>query len=262
VPNTVVAESTPRIHRFKRNLAGRDFVVADIHGSFDLLVIAMAEIDFNPEIDRIFSTGDLIDRGDSSERCAEFISLPYFHSTLGNHESMLLDLYSRGEPPEEIVKIAASRNGFDWWLKVPQEQRQNILAAVRSLPYVIEVETAIGIVGIIHADVPSRMDWSRFSAAIESEDRETTMTCLWGRDRIDHNDRHGVPGIARVYVGHTPQWQGLTQFGNVFALDTGATFGLQGNYDRGRFTMVSLDADEKHLTANPLERTMIDIRNN
>ena len=90
--DAIVSESTASVARFKRNTLGRDFVIADIHGAFDLLVIALAEIDFDPEVDRIFSTGDLIDRGESSHRCTEFISLPYFHSTLGNHESMLLDL--------------------------------------------------------------------------------------------------------------------------------------------------------------------------
>ena len=258
---TVVSESTARVARFKRNTLGRDFVVADIHGAFDLLVIAMAEIDFDPEVDRIFSTGDLIDRGDSSHRCTEFIALPYFHSTLGNHESMLLDLYMHGDPPQHVLEDVAKYNGFAWWLGVPDDKRHEILEALRTLPYAIEVESACGIVGLIHADVPKKMTWSDFIAGIESGDAETIQTCLWGRERIDSKNMRGIPGIARVFIGHTPQWQGLTRYGNVYALDTGAAFGLQGNLDKGRFTMVRLDADENLLTGGGQNGAMIDIRN-
>lgn len=256
-----VGESTRQVSRFKRNTQGRDFVVADIHGAFDLLLIAMAEIDFDPDVDRIFSTGDLIDRGDSSNRCAEFIALPYFHSTQGNHEAMLLDLYRYGDPPQEMLEHAALHNGFAWWLDVPNEKRHEIVEAVRTLPYAIEVESALGIVGIIHADVPKNMQWAAFTAALEAEEKEVVDACLWGRDRVDLHDTHGVKGVSRIYVGHTPQWQGLSRYGNVFALDTGAAFGLQGNLDKGHFTMVRLDADERQLTSNDAARTLIDIRN-
>jgi serine/threonine protein phosphatase 1 len=258
--DAIVSESTACVARFKRNTSGRDFVVADIHGAFDLLVIAMAEVDFDPNADRMFSTGDLIDRGDSSHRCAEFIALPYFHSTLGNHESMLLDLYSHGDPPQHVLEDAAKHHGFEWWLGVSNEKRHEILEAIRTLPYAIEVESACGIVGIIHADVPKKMKWDDFIAGIEAGDAQIIQACLWGRERIDNGDMRGIPGIARVFIGHTPQWKGLTRYGNVYALDTGAAFGLQGNLDKGRFTMVKLDADESRLIGGGQAGAMIDIR--
>ena len=258
--DAIVSESTASVARFKRNTLGRDFVIADIHGAFDLLVIALAEIDFDPEVDRIFSTGDLIDRGESSHRCTEFISLPYFHSTLGNHESMLLDLYKNGDPSPHLLEYATQQNGFGWWLGVPNEKRQEILEAIRTLPYVIEVESACGIVGIIHADVPKNVKWDDFIARVESGDAEIIETCLWGRERIKNENKLGISGIARVYIGHTPQWQGLTRYGNVYALDTGAYYGLKGNMDKGRFTMVRLDADESRLVGGGQNGAMIDIR--
>ena len=248
------------VYRFKRNTLGRDFVVADIHGAFDLLVIAMAEVDFNPEVDRIFSSGDLIDRGDSSHRCSEFIALPYFHTTLGNHESMLLELYERGDPPQHILEFAAQQNGFAWWLGVSNEKRHEILEAIRTLPFVIEVESACGKVGIIHADVPKNLNWDEFIAGVESGDAAIIETCLWGRERIKNGNTLGISGIARVFIGHTPQWQGLTRYGNVYALDTGAYFGLRGNLDKGRFTMVKIDADESRLNSSAQNGAMIDIR--
>ena len=124
----------------------------------------------------------------------------------------------------------------------------------------IEVESACGIVGIIHADVPKNVKWDDFIARVESGDAEIIETCLWGRERIKNENKLGISGIARVYIGHTPQWQGLTRYGNVYALDTGAYYGLKGNMDKGRFTMVRLDADESRLVGGGQNGAMIDIR--
>ena len=53
--------------RFSANKAGRDFFVGDIHGCFGLLEKTMEEHGFDETRDRIFSVGDLVDRGDRSE---------------------------------------------------------------------------------------------------------------------------------------------------------------------------------------------------
>jgi serine/threonine protein phosphatase 1 len=159
-----------------------------------------------------------------------------------------------------VVRYAARHNGFEWWLKVSAEKRREIVEAVRTLPYAIEVESVCGIVGIIHADAPRNMKWDEFIQGIEAGEEKIVQSCLWGRERVDQHDMHGINGIARVFVGHTPQWQGLTRFGNVYALDTGAAFGLQGNLDRGHFTMVRLDADESQLADNGHAVGMMDIR--
>jgi serine/threonine protein phosphatase 1 len=173
---------------------------------------------------------------------------------------MLLDLYNLGEPQTHVLEFAAKHNGFGWWLEVSNEKRHEILKAIRTLPHVIEVDSACGVVGIIHADVPKNMKWEDFTARIESGDAETIETCLWGRERIKEGNMLGIPGIARVFLGHTPQWQGLTRYGNVYALDTGAYFGLKGNLDKGRFTMVRLDAEDSRLIDGEHNGAMIDIR--
>ena len=45
---------------------GRDWIVGDVHGCFQTLRQALAAIDFEPGRDRLFSVGDLIDRGPHS----------------------------------------------------------------------------------------------------------------------------------------------------------------------------------------------------
>jgi serine/threonine protein phosphatase 1 len=57
------------IKKFELNEKGRDFVVGDIHGCFDLLSNNLKEIGFDESVDRLFSVGDLVDRGKQSEDC-------------------------------------------------------------------------------------------------------------------------------------------------------------------------------------------------
>lgn len=126
--------------------------------------------------------------------------------------------------------------GAEWWLDIPAAERARIHEAVRALPLAIEVETERGTVGVIHGDVPPGMDWSTFCAALKSGDRGAVDTALWGRDRIQGRVNAGVPGIGRLFVGHTPQWEGVLRLGNVYAVDTGAVFTDLG----GRLTLINI----------------------
>lgn len=246
--------------KFPRNEHGRDFVVGDIHGAFDLVLRAMSQAQFNPATDRLFSVGDLIDRGAGSHRCVKFLAQPYVHAVRGNHEDMLLELYARGEPNLAAVEFMAARNGFGWWLSVPEAQRREILAAIQDLPFAMEIETARGTVGIIHADVPDGMPWGAFLDGIEAGEANIIETCLWGRDRLQSGNMEGVPGVGRIFVGHTPQWGGLTRYGNVYALDTGAVFGEQGRQDAGCLTMARMAMGTGPLTGPREAVSLVDLR--
>lgn len=247
--NDSKAEQAERVVRFSRNKRGRDFVIGDIHGTFDLVLAAMEQAGFNPDIDRLFSVGDLIDRGNGSHRCAAFLAKPYVHSVRGNHEDMLIDLYAEGTPSPEVLRVAARYNGFNWWLDLPETERQKILAAIRKLPLAIEIETDRGTVGVIHADVPLGMAWCEFLGMLNVGDPAVIKTCLWGRDRLRLGDMTGVHGVGRLFVGHTPQWGNLTRAGNVYALDTGAVFGQTGIKEEGHLTMAQVMTRTEVLTA-------------
>ena len=51
------------VARFEENATGRDFVVGDLHGMFSHLEALLNEVAFDESADRLFSVGDLIDRG-------------------------------------------------------------------------------------------------------------------------------------------------------------------------------------------------------
>ena len=56
-------DKAPLIRRFPLNRRGRDLAVGDIHGYFALLQQALNRVGFDPVCDRLFSVGDLTDRG-------------------------------------------------------------------------------------------------------------------------------------------------------------------------------------------------------
>ena len=55
--------TNPRTARVGPNRTGRDFVVGDVHGCFRTLEQALGQVGFDRERDRLFSVGDLVNRG-------------------------------------------------------------------------------------------------------------------------------------------------------------------------------------------------------
>jgi len=218
---------------------GRDFIIGDRHGVKRPIVRALEAVNFDPAVDRLFSVGDLVDRGDFSAEALELLNQPWFFATLGNHEQMVLDLYADGSLDLDALRHHVARNGMAWWLSTPPEQQAALLDAFARLPLVMELNTVRGSVGILHAEVPVGMDWPTFIAQVEAGDRHTIKSALWGRVRTTNNDTSGVTGIDRVFAGHTPQFDGAMRLGNCYFIDTGAVFGEKG-VAPGKLTMANV----------------------
>lgn len=80
-----------RCVRMLPNGAGRDFVVGDLHGHRALLEGELLRLRFDVRRDRLFSVGDLVDRGPDSMATLALLEEPWFHAVIGNHELMLLN---------------------------------------------------------------------------------------------------------------------------------------------------------------------------
>lgn len=218
------AELINKIQYFEENKKGTDYVLGDIHGRFDLVYENLKEVDFNPNKDRLFCVGDLIDRGPYSQHVIDFLKLPFVFATRGNHEDMLLGYFEEfPNATDEDFYYAGVRNGMTWFLDETIEKRKEIIEALYQLPLVIEVNTERGLVGLVHADVPKKMSWTEFKFAIENNDEVVIETALWGRTRLMNEIDEEIPGLGRLYVGHTVQDK-VKKLGNVVALDTGAVF--------------------------------------
>ena len=218
--------------RLPPNRLGRDFVVGDVHGCFTSVAAALREARFSSARDRLLCVGDLVDRGPESARCLGFLRLPWVHAVRGNHEDMWLDLYSEGEPDPATLEFATRSPSTAWWRDLGARDRAAIVAEFRKMPVAMEIPTRRGTVGVTHADVPPGMGWAEFLRAVEAGDPDVTRAATWGRRRIRDGDMSGVPGIGRLFVGHTPV-PSVTRMGNVFDVDTGAVFGLPGGRKPG-----------------------------
>ncbi len=117
----------PAVRRFSRNMKGRDFVVSDIHGAYDLVLEAMRKVSFDGNVDRLFVGGDMVDRGKGSHRCLRFLQQNYIHAIMGNHEAAFIELYENERPSEEVLRYVCRFNGMGWWLKESEASRDAIL---------------------------------------------------------------------------------------------------------------------------------------
>lgn len=206
------------IQKHEANQTGRDFFVGDIHGQYWLLMEALLEVDFDRKRDRLFSVGDLIDRGADSFKCLSLAFEPWFYGVRGNHEILAHDAFQEYGRAWDLWQM----NGGSWvYLEGAQEVKAILGEALRHLPYAREVEVSGKRIGMVHAEPPA--DW----ADIESCDPQHLV---WSRSRISRGDSSTVENIDAVVVGHTildePMW-----LGNVHYIDTGA-------FHTGRLTLV------------------------
>lgn len=229
-----VPDSSPEsVVSLQRNTSGRDFVVGDLHGTFGALEQLLEVIRFAPERDRLFSVGDLVDRGPDSAAALAYLDKPWFHAVRGNHEDMLLQHCEA--PDDRRLYKQWMRNGGDWWAQTTAPVQRQLYDQLRQLPMAMEVKTVRGLAGIVHADLPVQHDWPGFLQALDNGDQEAETTALWSRERARLWRVAGdVPGAADIYCGHTivdtPR-----SAGNVHFIDTGA---FHPNYSR--LTIVEL----------------------
>lgn len=214
---------TSFVKRFERNTMGRDFIVGDVHGCFSKLDQALREIGFDRTKDRLFSVGDLIDRGQESGRVLEYLNEPWFHAVMGNHEQMAV-MHHIGDMPKDIYDY----NGGEWFTRLSRDGQFDYASAFFNLPVAIELETESGLVGIVHAAC-NFDSWDEFKANLIGP--TTREVAMWDRGRaIGGAYGVDVAGVRAVVVGHTPLRQPKL-IDNVLHIDTGGWLN-DGNTDR------------------------------
>lgn len=220
------------VRHFTKNTVGNDYVVGDIHGCFNKLTIKLQEIGFNPGVDRLFSVGDLVDRGPESEEAYEWLSKPWFHAVKGNHEQMAIDHF-QGYGDASIYVY----NGGAWFLAMTKPEQRLFVDEFSAMPLAIDVETEHGLIGIIHAECPTK-DWAELDEALHNHNAVAyENVAMWNRDKINYKDESVVDGIHKLFVGHTPLKK-VVELGNVIYIDTAACF-------NGKFTVYNLNTLEE-----------------
>jgi len=208
------------LKHFDINLEGRDFVCGDIHGCFNKLQKELDAIGFDENKDRLFSVGDLVDRGPESIDFSDWLRKPWFHAVKGNHEVLTIEAVKNG--PDSNESGLHYINGGVWLCGLPTVEKQCIAIEMEELPLAIEVDTKYGLVGIIHAESPHN-NWYIARKMLSDPSEHTKAVALWARTKISSGDETEIKGLHKLFVGHTPDNE-VRCLGNVFYTDTGACF--------------------------------------
>ena len=195
------------------NPSGRDFVVGDIHGHKDLLMERLLYEGFDTSKDRLFSVGDMIDRGPDSLQCLKLLDAPWFFAVRGNHEQMMMEwALGRGWPNWH--------NDFGMWTDdLDETEIAHWAERLMALPISMTVHGKGYAVGICHAE-PAGYMWGEMIS-----DESCFQQMVWGRRVLTGNiDPRPVDGIDVTLHGHTPV-SDVRRVGNRYFVDTGAGIG-------------------------------------
>lgn len=218
------------LHRyFPRNTQGRDLFVGDIHGNYPLFIHALKVLHFDKYHDRIFSAGDLTDRGVDSFRTLQLARERWFIPVLGNHESFIMERYDEDAYKQCLWVI----NGGEWWLSLSDEERdfaRETVSSCYSLTLTVEVGELL--VGLLHAEYP----FCTWPVDEELVDDESQQKMLWGRDDILRGSSHHIGNVDMVVCGHTPL-DGPKMKRNKLFIDTGAAYSASSFIPDPRITL-------------------------
>ncbi|WP_206957177.1 metallophosphoesterase [Trinickia acidisoli] len=207
------SEAYPIVRRHAVNTAGRDFVVGDLHGCVDALRYLLREIVFDPTCDRLFSVGDLIDRGSQSEEALALLDKPWFFPVLGNHEDALC-LVAEGA----MRRSAWDSLGGGWAQALPDRILRGYARWLRTLPLVRVVGSGARRFNVLHAEFfgdDAALDVGIFTERVRQQ-------LLWGRElALGSGMVERQAGLSPTYCGHTPMRE-MGRIGAQIFIDTGA----------------------------------------
>lgn len=219
-----------RMKNFDKNPAGRDFVVGDLHGEGHRLLAMLDHIGFDFNNDRLFSVGDLVDRGLHSRETLELIYKPWFHACIGNHELMMLvSMYYK----DSWMQPLWFQNGGVWSLHEVDDLTPLASDILRYMCIAMTIQVNDSVIGIIHADPPKVFDEAHIT-----DDELKMLDCpyIWGRTYYRMMPLPVIEKVDKLYMGHTIHGQATTN-GQFNWIDTGAF------HKDGYITVVDLTND-------------------
>lgn len=227
-----------KVKYFEHNKIGIDYIVGDLHGCIDDLNVMLNHVEFDKSKDRLFSVGDLVDRGPKSLETAELIYEPWFHCVQGNHEQMM------------IMGLESNRtdhwysNGGSWAIQHDRQLLKAIAQDMRKLPLVIVIGKAEEQrINIVHAELinnqafqePSDEDIDDWFFDSVNED-----SMVWGRQIVNYKPNGSkAPALSTVYAGHTPVPDLREIHGHRF-IDGGAVFWHRQKYEMAQLNLIRI----------------------
>ncbi len=185
------------IHQFfAKNEYGDDYFVGDIHGELSQLLNALKQLKFDFTRDRLFSVGDIVDRGPDSLACLALLNKPWFFAVRGNHELMLL-----ADQASELSMIH-QRSGGEWFYQSKEIIQLELQQMIRKhCPYAITVQTSHGNIGVTHAQAPD--DWRQIQITSDEEQADKCdllEKLLWSTQQYQDVKKGALKKIENIDV--------------------------------------------------------------
>ncbi len=258
VPFNITTHNS-EVLRVPANPQGRDFVIGDLHGHYPSLVDLLAQVSFDDSVDRLFSVGDLIDRGPDSLACLQLLQQPWFYAVLGNHEAMCFDAVkillttsadSRNAQENLVLQDYVELYEGDWLLHLHAAELLQVAELLATLPVIISVGDAEKLCHIVHGELGQIDGRDILDSDIEAWQSQaipptTRQRCLSGRNLINlalsGTEPAMRPGLSQTYCGHSPVRFRL-QYASHRFIDSGGCFA------DGHFTLLQIHTDRIFLS--------------
>lgn len=210
------------------------YVIADIHGCYDLYLKMLEKIGFS-DGDTLYFLGDAIDRGpDGIKVLLDMMGRKNIVPFLGNHEDMFYRIISsigKELTLDEKIDVEGTMEGWinyeggdsTWadYCSLPEDQKQALLAYLKSFRIYKELKLNGRRFLLAHAGL------GRYAKG-KTPDDCTAEEMIW--ERMDY-DKVYWPNVYLV-TGHTPTGyidpayaNRIMQKNNHIAVDCGAVFG-------------------------------------
>jgi bis(5'-nucleosyl)-tetraphosphatase (symmetrical) len=161
------------------------YAIGDIQGCYDPLRRLLDALSFDPSQDRLWLTGDLVNRGPQSLQVLRYVAgLREVACVLGNHDLHLLALAAGAEAARR-----RSRDTLDAVLSAPD--RDELLAWLRARP-LVHYDAALGWL-LVHAGVAPQWDLAH------------TLACAREVEAALHSDGDGA-FLAGMYGDEPSRW--------------------------------------------------------
>jgi bis(5'-nucleosyl)-tetraphosphatase (symmetrical) len=142
------------------------YIIGDVHGCYDELTALLNQVNFRPEADTLWLTGDLVARGPKSLEVLRYVRNlgDSVRIVLGNHDLHLLAVYagiSRNKPKDLVTPLLEAPDAdalINWLRRQPllqvDETKQLVMAHAGITPQ-WDLATAIACAGEVSAVLSS-----------------------------------------------------------------------------------------------------------
>jgi len=173
------------VKRLSENLQGTDYIIGDLHGMYALLKNLLSHVNFNKEKDRLFSVGDLSDRGNEPVKCLSLLKETWFNSVLGNHDLALIKATDEcliNKRPGNYCRFL-NENGGDEFLNIllgentkKIDELVELIEIARDLAYIIVVGEGEKRFNIVHSQLVEQNPY--YGNLVFAVDEDIELACL------------------------------------------------------------------------------------